>query len=89
MAKDIDGVVCMIEHLENDSDKIYIDTMNVDCYSEEDPLVILICMREICWGVTAYDFALFAAWLAVMEVVYRWLISLHHRKVHTLFLWDF
>lgn len=73
---DLDGVRNMIESLEGQKDEFIVEKKNLEGYTDADPLMIFICVREIClqickvgcdivgldatWGVTSYDFALFA-----------------------------
>ncbi len=74
--EDMDGVMNFISYLNSNSEVFYIDHLNVTTYNEEEPLIILILIREICesadkfasevlgldatFDVTAYKFALFA-----------------------------
>ncbi len=74
--RDIDGVRNLTNYFQHEQDKFYVSSVNIGNYSDQEPMVILLSMKEICyqvpdfgfdilgldatWGVTAYDFALFA-----------------------------
>ena len=74
--QDISGVHNLTNYFQKKQDKFYFSSVNIENYSDQEPMVILLAMKEIChqvpdfgfdilgldatWGVTAYDFALFA-----------------------------
>tara|TARA_R110002050_G_scaffold296911_1_gene457419 strand:+ start:630 stop:2363 length:1734 start_codon:yes stop_codon:yes gene_type:complete len=74
--KDIDGVLNLIHYLNSQGHVYYVDHVNVSTYTDDDPLIILILVRQICetadqygtdvlgldatFDVTMYKFALFA-----------------------------